>query len=203
MKKILFLFIVLFLNNFLIAQEYTIFYHKALRIELQYPNYWKTHSFPDKYIDFDYNSLSFEELHDMLRLSAISPILFIKKYEEIYYGVNPSIRINAYRIPYYLYNEFSIDIIIDFYLPYKSADFFINETIYIDNVEVNYRKILDYAIYEDINYDERFERCTEYFILKRCEDKFIIIFEITYGKNNIIAQEEIQRIINTIRIIKD
>ena len=151
----------------------------------------------------NYLLLKIKKSTNWLRLSAISPILFIKKYEEIYYGVNPSIRINAYSIPYYLYNEFSIDTIIDLYLPYNSADFIINETIYIDNVEVNYRKILDYAIYEDINYDERFERCTEYFILKRCEDKFIIIFEITYGKNNIIAQEEIQRIINTIRIIKD
>jgi hypothetical protein len=214
MKKILLLFTIFYLSHSLVAQENSVFIHRALGIELQYPNYWKMYSFSDKYRDLDYNSLSQEEIHEMIRLSAISPIFFIRKYEEVYYGINPSIRINVYRIPDYLYlhdaviKDIFIDIFIDDFINYilslsrkNSDNYIIDETINIDNVEVIYRKIFDYAVYGDTNYDERFERYTEYYIIKRYEYGFFIIIEMTYGKNNIDDQEEIQKIIDTIRIL--
>jgi hypothetical protein len=207
MKNVIFVLIYFNLSYCLFANENIIFFHKALDIELRYPSNWKLFSIPNRYQNLYFSDLSQDEIREMLTASSMSPVLFIKKYNEIYYGVNPYIRINARRLlnyPYFYDEDFEIfDFLLKHYLwslsgRYGDDEIIIDEIVQVNGVEAIHKKMNDYALYSGGKYDERFERTTEYYLVKRYG--YIIAFEIQYTKNNINEEREIKAIVDTLRI---
>jgi hypothetical protein len=147
------------------------------------------------------------------------PPFYIKKYDEIYNGVNPSIKITLRPYYYYfsindlfmsLYNRengdlykfgFMLDQGIDIITSILSDGKTITQKINvrrIGNKSVLHFKTEDYVLVSHIQ-NENFNRITEYFLY--LEDEYIMVIEINYSStisNN--DKDELMEIINNIRI---
>ena len=227
MRKIIILLLLTNVSIVSFADENIIFYHRALGIELSYPNEWILYSATNRYNDLDFLELSSNEREEMFRLSRMLPVLFIRKYSEIYYGINPFIKINAYEIfCYSFYLEYQKNIekleyqdnmdiwgqvafyetLFDMYVQANlgflrrgnNDAIIFNEIININGVEILFHKIYDYALDENNKFDERFERTSEYYLIERYG--YIVLIETQYGTNNINHEIEVRNIINTLLI---
>jgi hypothetical protein len=203
--------------------EYITFKHKALFLNIKYPSIWTKYWYYDEYSDKDYFDLSRNEIKEMVIKYSYYPIFYIKKYNEIYNGVNPSIRITLQR---HYFHRFNIrKLIMDLYILKKdeyqefsiySYDIYswIDELVYIlsigktitQKINIQYLgkesilhfKTEDYVLDSEI-IDDNFSRITEYFLY--IEEEYTMIIEINYSKTiNINDKNELMEIINNIKI---
>jgi hypothetical protein len=227
MKNTILLFLIVFLGNdlYLFSQEneFINFEHKALSLNIKYPTTWKKYWFYDDYSDKNYFDLSRNEINKMIIKYGYYPIFYIKKYDEIYNGINPSIRITL--LPhYYYYNLISIrDLIMALYNEeYESKFYLFGEMIdreidivklilsrereitqdinvqYIRNKSVLHFKTEDYVLDSNIP-DDNFKRITDYYLC--IEDEYIMVIEVNYSKTiNINDKNELMEIIKNIRL---
>jgi hypothetical protein len=225
MKNIILLFLIVFSvsNSFLFSQEneFLEFKHKALSLNIKYPATWKKYWYYDDYSDKNYFDLSRNEIDKMIIKYGYYPIFYIKKYDEIYNGINPSIRITLlphfYRIigirdlimalyneeyesKFYLFSEM-IDWEIDIVKAILSRGREITQNIniqYIRDKSVLHFKTKDYVLDSNIP-DENFNRITEYYLC--IEDEYIMVIEVNYSRTiSINDKNELIEIIKYLRI---
>jgi hypothetical protein len=224
MKKAILVILTILLvdNSFIFPQEmeYITFKHKALFLNIKYPSTWTKYWYYDEYSDKDYLDLSRNEIKEMVRKYGYNPIFYIKKYDEIYNGINPSIRItlqphrfNNFNIKelimasyngeyekFYLYSE-NINQCIDVLVYLLSIGKTITQEIniqYLGKESVLHFKAEDYVLDSDIP-NEDFNRITEYFLY--LEEEYTMIIEINYSKTiNTNDKNELMDIIKDIKL---
>jgi hypothetical protein len=91
---IFFVVIVSVQNVFSEEQNYVLYKHKALFLEIKYPKTWNNYWSYDDYAYTDIRDMSMNEISRMVAKYTAYPCFYIKKHKEIYYGINPSIRIS-------------------------------------------------------------------------------------------------------------
>ncbi|MDR2942536.1 MAG: hypothetical protein LBV17_08105 [Treponema sp.] len=222
-KKILIILTILLVNNSFISSqetEYITFKHKALFLNVKYPSTWTKYWYYDEYSDKDYFDLSRNKTEEMIIKYSNYPMFYIKKYDEIYNGINPSIRItlqphrfNIFNIKelimalyngehekFYLYSEYInqwIDILVYVLSKGKTITQEINRQC-LWKESVLHFKTEDYVLDSDIP-NEDFNRITEYILY--IEDDYTMIIEINYSKTiDINDKNELMEIIRNIRI---
>jgi hypothetical protein len=200
--------------------EFVTFKHKALFLNIKYPSTWKNYWYYDNYSDKDYFDLSRNEIKEMVIKYGYYPVFYIKKYDDIYNGINPSVRIMLQ--PYYSYKPSIRELIMALYngeyetfILYSERIYLliddamrilsIEKTIiqeiniqYIGNEAVLHFKTEDYVLDSHIS-DENFNRITEYFLY--IEDDYIMVIEINYSRTiDINDKNELMEIIKNIKL---
>jgi hypothetical protein len=224
MKKTKITFLILFIVNIkiLFSQEieYVTFQHRALSINIKYPSIWINYWFYDDYSEIDYSDLSQNEIENMVRIYRYYPVFYIRKYNEIYNGINPSVRVTL--LPH-IYNLFSFN---DLYMALYNEDQanlilyaeYLNREIntivailsyektiiqrintqYIGNRSILHFKTEDYVLDSNI-VNENFYKIVEYFLF--IENDYIIVVEMSYSRTiNDNDKNELIYIVNNIRI---
>jgi hypothetical protein len=223
MRKTILIVLIVFLgkSSFLFSQEmeFVTFKHKALFLNIKYPSIWKNYWYYDNYSDKDYFDLSRNEIKEMVIKYGYYPVFYIKKYDEIYNGINPSVRITLQphdshkpdmrELIMALYNgKYETFIIyeriyrlIDVVMKILSIDKTITQEInmqYIGKEPVLHFKAEDYVLDLHIP-DEKFNRTTEYFLY--IEDDYIMVIEMNYSKTiDINGKNELMEIIKNIKL---
>ena len=225
MKKMIFIILIIMLgkNSFLFSQgiEYVTFEHRALLLSIKYPATWKNYWFYDEYSKIDYCDLSRNEILAMIYKYGYYPIFYIKKYDEIYYGINPSIRITLQHNRFYL-NDLTYLVWVLYNLDNQRFPNFRRGAIAsVDNVikraltpgrtltqSLNFKftgnsyflhfQTEDYVLDSNI-YDENFNRVTDFFLYLK--DNYIIVIETNYGRTiSIEDKDELMTIIKNINL---
>jgi len=204
MKNII-LFLVIFfgIKSLLFSQdsEYLTFEHRALSLNIRYSTIWNKYWYYDNYSNVNYSDLSQNEIDEMIRRYRYYPIFYIKRYDEIYNGINPSIRItlqphNFYNISYrdllmiiysedheaLIINTERIDIGINLIKTILSYGKDITQEINLQNIgnrSVLHFQTEDYVLNSSI-IDDNFYRITEYYLL--IENDYIMVIELNYSR---------------------
>jgi len=95
-SKYLFIIIIILGNNSLLFTQETdflTFEHRALSLKIEYPAKWEKYWYYDDYSEKNLYDLRHNEIKEMVTKYRYYPIFYIKKYDEIYNGINPSIKI--------------------------------------------------------------------------------------------------------------
>jgi hypothetical protein len=221
MKKVILYIFLLGNISLLFSQgtEFITFEHKALSLRIKYPATWKKYWYYDDYSNKDYLDMSRNEIKEMTIKYGYYPPFYIKKYDEIYNGVNPSIKITLRPHYYYfsindlfmslyniengrLYNfVLIIDQRIDIITSILSEGKTITQKIKVQRIgNKSFLHFIteDYVLDSHIIY-ESFYRITEYFLY--LGEDYIMTIEINYSRTiNNNDKNELMEIIKNISI---